>query len=67
MKVRIDPAKCQGHARCYALCPEVFHLDKDGYSFVDDKPIPAELEEQVWMAEGNCPEHAIAIEENKGA
>lgn len=63
MRVRIDPEKCQGHARCHTMCPEVFHLDEQGYSVVEDTAIPAELEEQVWMAEGSCPERAISIEE----
>ena len=30
LKVRIDREKCQGHARCYALAPELFELDEMG-------------------------------------
>jgi ferredoxin len=28
--VRIDPEKCQGHARCHALAAELFELDEFG-------------------------------------
>jgi len=66
MKVRVDPTKCQGHARCHRIYPEVFHLDEQGLSFVEDKPVPADLEERVWMAEGNCPERAISVEKDGG-
>ena len=23
MKIRVDPEKCQGHARCYSIAPEL--------------------------------------------
>jgi ferredoxin len=28
--VKIDPEKCQGHARCHALADELFELDEFG-------------------------------------
>ena len=27
VKIRVDPDKCQGHARCYGLAPELFEVD----------------------------------------
>ena len=32
MKVTVDPDRCQGHAQCWDLCPEVFSLDEEGHS-----------------------------------
>jgi len=64
VKVTVDPSKCQGHARCFALCPEIFDVDDYGQSSVrsaDD--VPVELEERVRLAVSNCPEFAIAIVE----
>ena len=26
VKASVDPDKCQGHARCWEICPEVFEL-----------------------------------------
>ena len=30
LKIRVDQDKCQGHARCKALAPELFDLDEFG-------------------------------------
>jgi ferredoxin len=62
MKVTVDPDRCQGHARCWALCPEVFSLDEEGHSVVSVGEVPAELEEQVSRAAANCPERAITVQ-----
>jgi ferredoxin len=34
MKVTVDPDQCQGHARCWEICPEVFSLDEVGHGTV---------------------------------
>ena len=45
MKLRVDPDKCQGHARCYGLAPEIFDVDDYGQSTVKiGGEVPAELE-----------------------
>jgi ferredoxin len=60
MKIRVNPDKCQGHARCYALMPEFFDVDDYGLSTVrGDGTVPAGLEEKVKLAIANCPEYAI--------
>ncbi len=47
MRIRVDPDKCQGHGRCYALAPELFDVDDYGQStVVGDGTVPARLEEQ---------------------
>ena len=61
MKVRVDPDKCQGHARCYGLAPEVFDVDDYGQSSVIVDEVPPELEEKTRLAVANCPEFAIEI------
>jgi len=62
MKITVDAAKCQGHARCYALAPELFDVDDYGQSTVRiDGDVPAELEERARLAAANCPEFAIDI------
>jgi ferredoxin len=60
VRIRVDPAKCQGHARCFALVPELFEVDDYGLSSVkDDGAVPTELEERARLAIENCPEFAI--------
>ncbi|MEX1254144.1 MAG: ferredoxin [Dehalococcoidia bacterium] len=64
MKIKVDPAKCQGHNRCYQTAPEMFQLDNYGYSTAkNDGKVPPELEEKVRLAVKNCPELAISIVE----
>ncbi len=60
MKIRVDPDKCQGHARCYGLAPELFEVDDYGLStVVGDGSVPPELEDRARLAIANCPEFAI--------
>ena len=64
MRVHVDPDKCQGHNRCYALAPELFDVDDLGNaSERNDGVVPADLEDKARMAVANCPEYAISISE----
>ena len=61
MKVVVDADQCQGHARCWERCPDVFSLDEEGHAFVASPDVPPELEADVWEAAANCPERAITL------
>ena len=61
MKVSVDDARCQGHARCWSICPEVFALDEQGHAVVQLPEVPPELEASTREAELNCPERAITV------
>ena len=62
MKVAVDADLCQGHARCWDICPEVFELDDEGYARVAVANVPPELEAKVRQAVNNCPERAITAD-----
>ena len=62
MRVILDKAACSGHARCYAIAPQVYDLDDEGFNSVDEADVPAELESVARDGAEACPEHAIAIE-----
>ena len=65
VKISIDSARCQGHGRCYDLAPAVFTEDDEGYGQAPvDGGVPAGQEPAALLAEANCPEQAIAIEES---
>ncbi len=65
MRIHVDPDKCQGHNRCYAIAPELFELDDFGTSHeVGDGTVPAGLEDRARLAAANCPEFAITIDED---
>jgi ferredoxin len=64
LKIHVDQDKCQGHARCKALAPELFDLDEFGNAHeVGDGGVPAGLEDKAWLAKSNCPEIAIEVTE----
>jgi len=59
MKVSVDQDRCQGHARCWSICPEVFSLDDEGHAYVPVPDVPVDLEAKAEEAVDNCPERAI--------
>ena len=61
MRVSVDEDRCQGHARCWSICPEVFDLDDEGHAVVVQPEVPAELEAKAREAADNCPELAITV------
>ncbi len=63
MRVRIDGERCQGHGRCYSLAPEVFGADDDGFGTVLADPVPTDCSQAAVLAERNCPEGAVSVED----
>ena len=62
LRLRVDQEKCQGHARCKSLAPELFELDEYGNAHeIADGAVPAGLEDKAWLAKANCPEIAINV------
>ena len=62
LRVRVDRERCQGHARCFALAPELFELDELGNGRErGDGTVAAGLESKAWLAKANCPELAIDV------
>ncbi|MDO8361871.1 MAG: ferredoxin [Actinomycetota bacterium] len=64
MRVTLNYAACHGHQSCAIAAPEVFGADELGNAVVlIDGDLPEALHAKARRAAGNCPEHAIAIEE----
>ena len=66
MKVHVDADICAGFGVCLGLCPEVFELHDDGYAIVLVGEVPAEHEDAVRTAVGQCPSNAISISDEPG-
>jgi ferredoxin len=65
LKIHVDPDKCQGHARCKAVAPELFDLDGYGNAHeAGDGIVPVGLEDKAHLARANCPEFAIEVTED---
>ena len=64
VRVVIDAERCQGHGRCFTLAPGLFGYDDLGNGVVrGDGSAHDETLELARLAQANCPEHAISIEE----
>ena len=64
MRVSIDAERCQGHGRCFLIAPNLFTFDDLGSGVVLAEGILGdETLEIARLAQLNCPEHAISIEE----
>ena len=62
MKIRVNPEKCQGHNRCWALAPDLFDTDEYGNAVAQhDGDVPPGQEDDARLAIDNCPEFAIEI------
>ena len=55
MKVRLEQAKCVGHAQCYAVDPELFPIDDSGYSILEEHEVRPE-DEQLTRADRRARE-----------
>jgi ferredoxin len=61
VRISVDEEKCQGHARCYSLAPDLFNIDDYGQSsVVGDGIVPSGREDSARLAIANCPEHAVS-------
>lgn len=61
MKLTVDTNKCSGHARCYAVAPEVFDIDDVGYAVPMDRAVSEPLDAQIVAGIAACPERAISV------
>jgi ferredoxin len=60
MRVAVNLAVCQGHARCEDICPEVFGTDAvEGKCVILTEDVPEALRDKALLAIRNCPEGAL--------
>jgi ferredoxin len=57
----VDNGKCQGHARCNAVAPDVFELDDLGYVATASGEVPAAHEDKARKGAAACPEQALQV------
>lgn len=63
MNVTVDSNFCVGHGMCNMYASEVFHLDDDGFAYVDSPDVPPGLEAAARLGASSCPERAITVKE----
>jgi ferredoxin len=66
LTVRVNRQRCQGHARCTAIAPELFESDELGYAHaIGHGRVSGSLNHKVRLAEASCPEMAIEISKDE--
>jgi ferredoxin len=55
VKIRVDNAKCTGHAQCYAVDPDLFPIDDDGYSILRPREVKPGDEQVTPRGRGCLP------------
>jgi ferredoxin len=62
VKVRLEQAKCVGHAQCHAVDPELFPIDDSGYSILEPHDVRPGDEQATRDGVAACPELALILE-----
>ena len=66
MRIRVDPAVCQGHTLCALSAPSLFRLrEEDGHAVVAVDEVSPEFAELARRAVLGCPEGAIEVIEDE--
>jgi ferredoxin len=61
VRVKVDPARCQGHTLCTMIAPESFELgDVDGHAHAVVEEVANEHRDDVLEAARSCPEQATS-------
>ena len=63
MRIIVHREKCHGHARCWALAPEIFDLDDEGFVVAGTIEVAAGDAMMARRGARSCPERALEIEE----
>jgi len=64
MHVRLSKDKCVGHARCYAVDPELFPIDDLGYSILEEHEVKPGDVKRTRDGVAACPELALVLDED---
>jgi ferredoxin len=62
MKIIVHKERCQGHARCWAVSPQIFDLADEGYIVAGDIDVAEADEKLAWRGAKSCPERALEIQ-----
>lgn len=64
MKIRLDRARCSGHAQCYAVDPELFPIDDEGFSVLREHEVGAAEESATREGVSACPGSALILNDD---
>jgi ferredoxin len=65
MKIRLDRSKCAGHAQCYAISPDLFPIDDEGFCILEERVVQPDEVSAARAGVASCPELALVIYEDR--
>ena len=63
VRLRLDRDLCVGHAQCYTTDPDLFPIDDEGFSLVDDQVVADDRITAARAGVNACPERALRLED----
>lgn len=66
MRLSIDDDLCTGHGRCYAVAPDLFDCDEEGFGQVRQAEVVGDAVDDAHAAVDACPEGAIQLVQIEG-
>ena len=64
MKILANRSACVGHARCFAIAPELVRLDENGYIGADVFEVPLGQETLARRVVRACPEQVLRLDDD---
>ncbi len=64
MNIKIDKDRCVGNARYWAIAPDLYEMNDDGYITIDGFDVPERLVAIARRGARACPENVITIVED---
>lgn len=65
MRITLESTKCNGHALCHAVAPDVFPIDDEGYCTLEERTVAPGDEELTRAGAAACPEAALLVSETE--
>ncbi|MCE5290997.1 MAG: ferredoxin [Nocardiaceae bacterium] len=63
MKIRVDRDRCEGHAMCIALVPDIFDFGDDGKVRLLTEAVEGNQVDDAQLAVDSCPVQALRLTE----
>ena len=64
MRISVDNQVCEAHGQCYAVAPDLFPLDDEGYSALGQGvDVLKGKEHEAQLGVASCPLLALSIDE----
>ncbi|WP_026306655.1 ferredoxin [Smaragdicoccus niigatensis] len=61
MNIRVDRNRCEGHAMCVSLVPEIFDVGDDGKVRLLTETVEASQVADAQLAVDSCPVQALRL------